>query len=145
MAPITGAATYVNSTIGVTATEDNTNVVISGYNPNVVFSDGSSSPTKTFTLNKGESYIVDALSTDSAVNLDGLIGAKIQSSKPISVTNGNFNGIYTNLNFTNNDILMDQAAPVDRLEKSLLWWKRNHTFRNGNSDCGNTKQYPNYN
>jgi hypothetical protein len=37
MAPITGAATYVNSTIGVTATEDNTNVVISGYNPNVVF------------------------------------------------------------------------------------------------------------
>lgn len=128
MAPITGAATYVNSTIGVTATEDNTSVVISGYNPNVVFSDGSSNPTKTFTLNKGESYIVDALSTDSAVNLDGLIGAKIQSSKPISVTNGNFNGIYTNLNFTNNDILMDQAAPVERLGKEFVVVKGNGTI-----------------
>jgi len=125
MAPITGAANYVNSTIGVTATEDNTTVVISGYNPNVVFSDGSSSPTKTFILNRGQSYILDVLSTDSAVNHDGLIGAKIQSSKPISVTNGNFNGIYTNLNFTNNDILMDQAVPVDRLGKDFVLVKGN--------------------
>lgn len=125
MAPITGAANYVNSTIGVTATEDNTTVVISGYNPNVVFSDGSSSPTKTFILNRGQSYILDVLSTDSVVNLDGLIGAKIQSSKPISVTNGNFNGIYTNLNFTNNDILMDQAVPVDRLGKDFVLVKGN--------------------
>ncbi|WP_228458480.1 IgGFc-binding protein, partial [Chryseobacterium hagamense] len=127
MAPITGTALYVNSTIGVTATEDNTSVVVSGYNPNVVFSDGSSSPTKTFTLNKGESYIMDALSTDSPFNLDGLIGAKIQSTKPVSVTNGNFNGIYTNLNYTNNDILMDQAVPVDRLGKEFVVVKGNGT------------------
>ncbi len=127
MAPITGTANYVNSTIGVTATEDNTSVVISGYNPNVVFSDGTSSPTKTFTLNKGESYILDALSTDSVYNLDGLIGAKIQSTKPISVTNGNFNGIYTSLNFSNNDILMDQAVPVDRLGKEFVVVKGNGT------------------
>jgi gliding motility-associated-like protein len=127
MAPITGTALYVNSTIGVTATEDNTSVVVSGYNPNVVFSDGTSSPTKTFTLNKGESYIMDALSTDSSYNLDGLIGAKIQSTKPVSVTNGNFNGIYTNLNYTNNDILMDQAVPVDRLGKEFVVVKGNGT------------------
>ena len=127
LAPITGTASYVNSTIGVTATVDNTTVVVSGYNPNVVFSDGTSSPTKTFTLNKGQSYIMDVLSTDSGYNLDGLIGAKIQASQPVSVTNGNCNGIYTNLNFTNNDILMDQAVPIDRLGKDFVVVKGNGT------------------
>jgi gliding motility-associated-like protein len=125
MAPLTGVAYYVNSTIGITATEDNTSVVVSGYNPDVVFSDGSSSPTKTFTLNKGQSYVMDAASTDSSYNLDGLVGAKIEATKPISVTNGNFNGIYTNLNFTNNDVLMDQAVPVDRLGKDFVVVKGN--------------------
>ncbi|GAB0156134.1 T9SS C-terminal target domain-containing protein [Chryseobacterium sp. Alg-005] len=120
MAPITGTAFYVNSTIGITATEDNTTVVVSDYNPNVIFSDGTSTPTKTFTLNKGQSYIIDAVSTDSFNNLDGLVGAKIVATKPISVTNGNFNGIYTNLNLTNNDILMDQAVPIERLGKDFV-------------------------
>ncbi|QQV02050.1 MULTISPECIES: gliding motility-associated C-terminal domain-containing protein [Chryseobacterium] len=128
--PITGSATYVNSTIGVTATEDNTTVVISGYNPNVVFSDGTSSPTRTFTLNKGQSYIVDARSTDSPFNPTGLVGAKIVSTKPISVTNGNFNGIYTNLNFSNNDVLMDQAVPVNRLGKDFIMVKGNGNVAN---------------
>ncbi|WP_299183795.1 T9SS type B sorting domain-containing protein, partial [uncultured Chryseobacterium sp.] len=120
MAPLTGTAYYVNSTIGITATEDNTSVVVSDYDSNVVFSDGTSSPTKTFTLNKGQSYIIDAVSIDSPSNLAGLVGAKIVATKPISVTNGNFNGIYTNLNFTNNDILMDQAVPVERLGKDFV-------------------------
>lgn len=125
MAPITGTAYYVNSTIGITATEDNTSVVVSGYDPNVIFSDGTSSPTKTFTLNKGESYIIDAVSIDSPNNLAGLVGAKIVATKPISVTNGNFNGIYTNLNLTNNDILMDQSVPVERLGKDFVVVKGN--------------------
>lgn len=128
LAPLTGTATYVNSTIGITATVDNTTVVVSGYNPNVIFSDGTSSPTRTFTLNKGQSYIMDALSTDSMDNLDGLIGAKIQASQPVSVTNGNFNGIYTSLNFTNNDILMDQAVPIERLGKEFVVVKGNGTI-----------------
>ncbi|KQT31114.1 hypothetical protein ASG22_18950 [Chryseobacterium sp. Leaf405] len=129
--PITGSAFYVNATIGITATEDNTSVVVSGYNPGVVFSDGSSSPTKTFTLNRGQSYILDATSTDSGYNLDGLVGAKIESTKPISVTNGNFNGIYTDFNYTNNDVLMDQAVPVDRLGKDFVLVKGNGTATSG--------------
>jgi trimeric autotransporter adhesin len=129
--PVTGVASYVNSTIGITATEDNTSVVVSGYNPGVVFSDGSSSPNKTFILNRGQSYILDATSTDSGYNLDGLVGAKIESTKPISVTNGNFNGIYTDFNFTNNDVLMDQAVPVDRLGKDFVLVKGNGTATSG--------------
>ncbi len=128
--PLTGSQTYINSTIGITATEDNTNVVVSGYNPNVVFSNGTSSPTKTFTLNKGQSYILDAVSADSPYNLTGLVGAKIESTKPISVTNGNFNGIYTYLNFTNNDVLMDQSVPVNRLGKDFILVKGNGNVNN---------------
>jgi len=131
MAPNNSNSPYVsipiiNSTIGVTATEDNTAVVISGYNPNVIFSDGSSSPTKSFILNRGQSYVLDALATDSPENLEGLIGAKIVATKPISVTNGNFNGMHYPANgLSNNDILMDQAVPVDRLGKDFVVVKGN--------------------
>lgn len=131
MAPITGSNFYINSTIGVTATEDNTIVVVSGYNPAVVFSNGTSSATKTFTLNKGQSYILDAVSADAPANLDGLVGANIASNKPISVTNGNFNGIYTIFNLSNNDILMDQAVPVDKLGKDFALVKGNGTPSSG--------------
>lgn len=133
MAPNNSNSPYVsipiiNSTIGVTATEDNTAVVISGYNPNVIFSDGSSTPTKSFTLNKGQSYILDVMATDSPENLDGLIGAKIVATKPVSVTNGNFNGMHYPANgLSNNDILMDQAVPVDRLGKDFVVVKGNGT------------------
>lgn len=129
--PITGTQSFVNAMIGVTATEDNTTVVISGYNPNVLFSDGSSSTSKTAILNKGQSYIVEAISTDAQENLTGLVGAKIESNKPISVTNGNFNGIYTNNNFSNNDILMDQAVAVDKLGKDFAVVKGNGTIGSG--------------
>ncbi|SDQ85430.1 gliding motility-associated C-terminal domain-containing protein [Chryseobacterium soldanellicola] len=125
--PNTGSNYFIGSMIGVTATEDNTTVVFSGYNPNVIFSDGSSTPTKTVTLNKGQSYIMDVVSSDAFQNLDGLVGAKIVATKPISVTNGNFNGVYTNMNFTNNDVLMDQAVPVDRLGKDFVVVKGNGT------------------
>lgn len=120
------SAPIISSTIGITATEDNTAVVVSGYNPNVIFSDGSSTPTKNFTLNKGQSYIMDVRAVDSPFNLDGLIGAKIAATKPVSVTNGNFNGMhYPAIGLSNNDILMDQAVPIDRLGKDFAVVKGN--------------------
>jgi len=125
VAPISGSEDHMNSTIGVIATEDNTVVTISGYNPSITFSDGISSPTRTFTLNKGKSYILDAVSSWSNINKTGLVGAKIVATKAISVTNGNFNAAYTNQNYTNNDILMDQAVPVDRLGKDFVVVKGN--------------------
>ncbi|WP_312079371.1 T9SS type B sorting domain-containing protein [Chryseobacterium sp.] len=131
MAPLTGTEFYISAMIGVIATEDNTHVVISNYDPAIIFSDGSVSPTKTVTLNRGQSYIIDARSSDAPENMAGLVGAKIQSDKPISVTNGNFNGIYTQNNFSNNDILMDQAVPVDKLGKDFALVKGNGTLVTG--------------
>lgn len=128
MAPITGSQDFMSATIGVTATEDNTAVTVSGYDPNITFSDGTSAPNRTFTLNKGQSYVLDVISSWSNANKNGLIGAKIMATKPISVTNGNFNAAYTNQNFTNNDILMDQAVPVERLGKDFVLVKGNGTI-----------------
>ncbi|WP_431610505.1 T9SS type B sorting domain-containing protein [Chryseobacterium sp. 'Rf worker isolate 10'] len=131
MAPNTTAKPYVNSTIGVTATEDNTTVTLSGYNPAVVFSDGISAPSRTFTINKGKSYIIEAQSNLNPNNLTGLVGAKIVANKPISVTNGNFNSIYTTQNNTNVDVLMDQAVPVERLGKDFVMMKGNGPANSG--------------
>ncbi|KQT18919.1 hypothetical protein ASG31_18110, partial [Chryseobacterium sp. Leaf404] len=125
MAPLTAQNDFTNSTIGVTATENNTTVTVSGYNPAVVFADGTSSPTKTFTLNKGQSYILETVSLDGIANLTGLVGAKIESDKPISVTNGNYNGFYINQPYNGADILMDQSVPVERLGKDFVVVKGN--------------------
>ena len=125
-APTTSPKDYVNSTVGVTATENNTQVTVSGYNPSIVFADGSVMATRTFTLNKGQSYILDVNSDMGGTNnRRGLLGAKLVASKPVSVTNGNFNGLYTTQNSTNVDILMDQAVPTERLGKDFIMVKGN--------------------
>ncbi len=131
MAPNTSAKPYVNSTIGITATEDNTTVTLSGYNQNVVFSDLVSAPSRTFTIDKGKSYIIEAQSDLNTNNLKGLVGAKIVANKPISVTNGNFNSIYTTQNSTNVDVLMDQSVPVERLGKDFIMVKGNGPANSG--------------
>lgn len=112
---------YINSMVGITANENNTSIKISGYKSGVIFSNGNnaaSMPDFTITLNKGESYIFDIISNSSNDNLTGLIGAKIESNKPISVTNGNFDAISPNK--SNIDITMDQSIPIERLGKQYV-------------------------
>ena len=119
MAPLTSDHFATNSTIGVIATENNTTVTISDYAAGLDFTDGYGAPTRTFALNRGQSFIMETSPVGNPANMDGLVGAKIVADKAISVTNGNFNGIYTNFNFSNQDILMDQAVPLDRLGKQF--------------------------
>ncbi len=119
MAPISLSNSILNFMTSILATEDNTTIKVSKFNSNVYFSDGVPRTEFNIKLNKGESYIIEG-SGDFAVNYKGFIGAKIEADKPISVTNGNFNGQYAGSFSKSSDILMDQNVPVNQLGQEFI-------------------------
>lgn len=102
-------------TFGIMATEDGTNITINEYDTGVEFFDTDGNITLdelTISLDSGECYVAAGY-LDVAANLDGIVGALIESDKPIVLNNGSWCGSIAPSG--NQDIGMDQSVPVDIL------------------------------
>jgi len=113
--PLQGTQTWRNFVFSFMATEDNTKVVVSGYDDDVTF-DGPYTrydDTLKYTLNKGQSVVV-AGSASNQYNWSGTIGALISSDKNIAVNTGNWLGSIASRTGLQ-DIGLDQIVPVSKL------------------------------
>lgn len=120
----------LNATVGILATENNSTIQISNFNT-ITLTNGENvdnTTIKTITLNKNESYILEALDNVSQ-NIIGFTGLNIKADKPISITNGD--NLFVSPNKSNVDIMMDQASPVDRLGKEYISVKGNGNTSQG--------------
>nr|MBP8066761.1 IgGFc-binding protein [Flavobacterium sp.] len=108
------------------ATEDNTLVELSDYDPNVEFvspNGNITDDTQTFLLNKGESVTVSGYTNISA-NLSGFVGALLTSNKPIAVNTGNaFAGMTTSQD--GQDFTFDQIVPFEEIGNEYVVIKGN--------------------
>lgn len=98
------------------ATEDNTSVSLSDYDPNILFINGNNTlvtPNQSFNLNKGESVVISGYSISQA-NLNGFIGALLTSDKPIIVNTGNLAGGML-AQQDGQDFNLDQIVPLEQV------------------------------
>ncbi|MAU30342.1 MAG: hypothetical protein CMC36_00320, partial [Flavobacteriaceae bacterium] len=105
---------YLNF-ISVLATQDNTIVDFKEFGNGVTILNNIA--TENILLNSGESYSVAISpypSSTNSANASGLIGALIESNKPIAVNSGSFTGSNANYNdSTGQDLGIDQLVPAD--------------------------------
>jgi gliding motility-associated-like protein len=122
-APLMNNQITQNFSCGILATEDNTQVKVSGYDMTTWFYNnfnGLTHPSITITLNKGQSYVFAGYANKPG-NKDGFIGAKIEATKPVSITNGNYHGQFgLTPPYNGEDIIMDQSVPVERLGNEFV-------------------------
>lgn len=124
----------LNSVIGIMATEDNTLVNISGYDPACTFTKngntaGANSITDdliTITLNAGQTFVLEAQLTGETAatspNNRGWLGATISSNKKIAVNQG-----HMGLSMTNGgqDMSMTQITPTSNIGKEYAFIRGN--------------------
>lgn len=118
-----GIRNFVSSLM---ATEDNTTVNLSDYNPNIQFIVGNtiaSPSSQTFTLNKGQSVVISGYA-NSSNNLDGFVGALLTSDKPIVVNTGNMAGGMSSED-QGQDFNLDQIVPLDQVGTEYIIMKGN--------------------
>jgi uncharacterized repeat protein (TIGR01451 family) len=120
----------LNSVIGIMATEDNTVVNISGYDPACTFTKngyttGVNSITDdliTITLNAGQTFVLEAQLTGNTAatspNNRGWLGATISSNKKIAVNQGHMGLSVAN---GGQDMSMTQITPTSNIGKEYAF------------------------
>jgi len=114
-------ASICSNFISIMAEQNNTKVKLSNISKNVNFHGLEKGKTEhTFTLNKGESYIIAEIMSDVKAKMQNeSFGTKINSSKPIAVNCGTFGGINP-LGFNGWDNGVDQIVPVNAIGKEYI-------------------------
>lgn len=124
--PQTSSGVIRNFVSSFIATQDNTNVTLSQYDPNVKFSVAGaqiSNPTQTYTVNAGQSVVISGKADGSAAaNLSGMVGALLTSDKPIVVSTGNLAGSMVG---GGQDFNLDQIVPLELVGKEYVIVKGN--------------------
>lgn len=118
----------ISSSIGFMATEDNTTINVFGYDPACTFRQGTNeagitADNLTITLNKGQTYVIEAPASNSA-NRSGWIGASITSNKPIAVNIGQMH-FQPKSGSGNQDCAIDQIIPESTLGKEYIFVRGN--------------------
>lgn len=111
---------YLNF-VSVMATEDNTSVTFSNLPAGLVIKNYTGTTPITTTLNKGESYTIATNSEESVTNRDGLVGALINSDRPIVVNCGSANGSFHDGN--GRDYGIDQIVGLDKVGTEYIFVK----------------------
>ncbi|QXP57694.1 T9SS type B sorting domain-containing protein [Cellulophaga sp. HaHa_2_95] len=139
--PNLGEHSSKSNTLGIMATEDNTIINVSGYDPNCEFRLGNNvagitANTYQITLNANESFVFEAYvgTAPTQAQRDGWIGASITATKDIVISNGAMNfGRQTGS--SNRDAGIDQPVPENRLGKDYV-------FVRGNGSTNGTTEFP---
>ncbi|WP_289062359.1 gliding motility-associated C-terminal domain-containing protein [uncultured Zobellia sp.] len=123
-----------NATLGIMATEDDTDIIISDYDPDCAFRLGTDAVgfvdnpdnTITITLQKGQSFVLENVGNnqntagDTDANRYGWLGADIVSTKNIAVSNGNvLVGVVSGSNLQ--DAGLDQPVPIDVIGREYVF------------------------
>ena len=119
------SSNYLNF-VSLMATEDNTQVVIDNLDKQldlagILSPGGVGTFSKTFTLDKGETYLLSAEAENVVANREGLIGVLIESDKPIVVNSGSANGSFGT--GSGRDYGIDQIVGADKIGKEYVFVK----------------------
>lgn len=109
------------SFVSVMASEDNTVVTFSDLPAGISIKNYTGTTPITVTLNRGESYTIATDSDENITNRDGLIGALINSDKPIVVNCGSANGSFHNGN--GRDYGIDQIVGLEKVGTEYIFVK----------------------
>jgi uncharacterized repeat protein (TIGR01451 family) len=120
---------WLNASVGIMATADNTTVRIFGYNPSCTFrlgtnATGITDDALTITLNAGQTYVLEAtIPGANSPNIDGWLGASISSDKDIAVNIGEMH--YQPSVVANQDCGIDQIIPENTLGREYVFVRGN--------------------
>ncbi|MEM8928104.1 MAG: DUF11 domain-containing protein [Bacteroidota bacterium] len=139
--PNLGSENSKSNTLGIMATEDNTTITLSDYDPDCEFRVGTNragitADSYTITLDENESFVFETYigTSPTPAHERGWIGASIVSDKDIAISNGSMN-YGRQAGSSNRDAGIDQPVPENRLGKEYV-------FVRGNGNSNGWTEFP---